>query len=308
MDLIQSLEDLQTKHQHAIITIGNFDGVHRGHQLMVQDIVTQAKALNVPSLVMLFEPQPMEFFSENPPARITTLTEKCDVLSKLGLDAVLCLPFDEDFAEKPAEAFVKDILVDKLKVKHVLIGDDFRFGHKRTGDFALLKTLGEQYGFTTVSLASIIENNARISSTQVREALKQGDFDRAQALLGRPYVMKGQVIKGDQRGRLLGFPTANIAPARKTLPMSGVFAVKVHGLAGGPKFGMANLGTRPTLDGKRTLLEINIYDFDQDIYGQTIEVEFCQKIRDEQRFDSVDALRTQITQDKVAVEDYFQHG
>lgn len=290
------------------VTLGNFDGVHRGHQRMLTQLVDQAKAQGKTSMVIVFEPQPQEFFSKTPPARLTTFEEKCAIFEELGVDCVFPLVFDEEMAALSAEDFVKNILVDTLHIGHILVGDDFRFGRERQGDLALLQQLGTQYGFTSEGLGSIIDGSERISSTAIRAALKEGDFEHANRLLGRPYSMRGVVQQGDQRGRLLGFPTANIDPNRRVLPLSGVFAVKVHGLGATSVFGMANLGTRPTVDGLKTLLEVNLFDFDRTIYGQPIEVEFCHKIRNEQRFESLDALKAQISTDKTAVESYFHHG
>jgi riboflavin kinase/FMN adenylyltransferase len=303
-----SLASLTPAQRGGVVTLGNFDGVHLAHQRMIQALVAQAHAWGVSSGVILFEPQPLEFFSELPPARLTSFEEKCQVLEGLGVDYVLRLEFNEAMAAMPAEAFVETVLVKALGVKHVLVGDDFRFGWQRQGDLALLTRLGTQHGFTTEGLASIMDGSDRISSTGVRQALKAGEFDRAARWLGRPYSMRGVVQHGDQRGRTLGYPTANLDPGRNPLPFTGVYAVKVHGLGPTPLLGMANLGTRPTVDGRKTLLEVNIFNFDQTIYGQGIEVEFCHKIRNEQRFESLDALKAQIHADHLAVESYFHHG
>lgn len=307
LELIQHLQDLEVGQQGAIVTLGNFDGVHIAHQAMIKAIVSQAQQAGVPSMVILFEPQPAEFFTNTPPARLSTLVEKCQVIESLGVDFVLCLSFDATLASMSAHEFVKTILVDKLKIKHILVGDDFRFGHQREGDYSLLSRLGEDFGFTTESMHSIMGDGLRVSSTGVREALKQGDFEAAARLLGRSYTMRGQVVHGDERGRLLGYPTANVEPGRKVLPVLGVFAVKVHGL-GSVYRGMANVGTRPTVDGLKTLIEVNLFDFNDTLYDKNIEIEFCKKIRDEQRFPSVDALKAQLNLDKTQVEAYFTHG
>jgi riboflavin kinase/FMN adenylyltransferase len=197
--------------------------------------------------------------------------------------------------------------VDKLQIKHILIGDDFRFGHQREGDRALLMKLGERFGFTTEAMHSIMGDGERVSSTQVRAALKAGDCEGASRLLGRPYTMIGVVVHGDERGRLLGYPTANLEPGRKVLPLKGVFAVKVHGL-GSVYEGMANVGTRPTVDGLKTLIEVNLFAFNDTIYDKRIEIEFCNKVRDEQTFSSIDALKAQLALDKTQVKAYFTHG
>ncbi len=288
------------KLQQAAVTIGNFDGVHLGHQEMIKKVVSYAKSHNKPSLVICFEPQPLEFFSETPPARLTTFTEKQKLIRSLGVDEVWCLNFDEAFAQIKAEDFIQDTLVDKLAISYLMVGEDFRFGFQRRGDFSTLEAAGLEHGFEVHPMYTITHSNEKVSSTQIRTELQQGRLDPAAVLLGRQYSMIGEVIQGDKRGRELGYPTSNIDPARKVLPMRGVFAVEVRGLDKVYQ-GMANLGTRPTVDGMRTLLEVNIFDFNQDIYGQEIEVVFLQKIRDEKRFDSLDELKTQIAQDEITV-------
>ncbi len=287
------------KYQKAAITIGNFDGVHLGHQEMIKRVVAYARAHKVPSLVICFEPQPQEFFSTTPPARLTTYPEKQRFIRALGVDQIICLTFDEQFAQMKAEAFIQDILINQLKVSYVLVGEDFKFGYQRRGDINTLKAAAETYRFEFYAMPTMKHDHEKVSSTQIRTDLQLGLFKEAADLLGRPYSMSGIIIEGDKRGRQLGYPTANIDPNRKVLPLRGVFAVKVAGLDK-PYTGMANLGTRPTVDGRRTLLEVNIFDFDQDIYGKEIEVIFVQKIRDEQRFDSIEVLKDQIRQDEVA--------
>jgi riboflavin kinase / FMN adenylyltransferase len=303
-----TLQSITSAHRGAFVTLGNFDGVHLGHQAMIQTIVTLAKAQGCPSMVIVFEPQPQEYFSAHPPARLTHFDEKCAIFETLGVDYVLCLDFNAELARMSAEAFIQAILVEGLGIKHVLVGDDFKFGENRRGDLALLQRLGPVHGFTSEGLESIMVGVDRVSSTRIREALKAGQFAQAASWLGRPYRMSGRVERGDQRGRLLGYPTANINPGRLILPFSGVYAVKVYGLGSVPLVGMANLGTRPTVDGKKTLLEVHIFQFDQTIYGQALEIEFCHKIREEQRFESLADLTAQIQADHLAVESYFHHG
>jgi riboflavin kinase/FMN adenylyltransferase len=319
----------------VIATLGNFDGVHLGHQQMIKTLVERAKEANVPSMVIVFEPQPLEFLSDNPPARLTTFHEKSVIFKQMGVSQIHCLEFNQDLALMSPEDFIQSILSESLHIQHLVVGDDVHFGHQKRGDLALLQALGPQYGFTTEGLGSIMVGSERVSSTAVREALKAGNLARAEQLLGHPYSIRGVVQAGDQRGRLMGYPTANIDPARVKVPLTGVFAVKVlrhcdaknvrhcepqakqsttgmDCFVGVPprndEIGMANLGTRPTIGGLKTLLEVNIFDFNESIYGQEIEVEFCHKIRDEQRFESMEALIAQIKADKLAVESYFHHG
>lgn len=303
-----TLESIKPGHQGAAVTLGNFDGVHLGHQAMIHKMVAQAKQQGSASMVIVFEPQPLEYFSDNPPARLTNFSEKCAIFEALGVDLVLSLDFNAELASMSAEAFVEKILVGMLKISHVWVGDDFKFGQDRRGDLLLLERLGKAHGFTSEGLGSIMVGLERVSSTRIREALKASQFELAAQGLGRPYRMRGLVEAGDQRGRLLGYPTANLDPKRKTLPFTGVFAVKVYGLNEQPLLGMANLGTRPTVDGKKTLLEVHLFDFNQSIYGLCLEIEFCQKIRNEQRFESLAALTAQLQADHLAVERFFHHG
>lgn len=305
-ELICNIHNIKAKHKNCVVTIGNFDGLHQGHQSVIQSLIKLGKQLNLPTCVILFEPHPQEFFySEKAPARLMRLGEKIKLLQFLAIDRVLCLRFNKRLAECTAEEFVKKILVDKLGIKGLIIGDDFRFGRGRQGDFVFLQKLGQEYGFKVFSTPTLLFDNERIGSSRVRNAVKQGDFKLAALLLGRPFRLSGRVIYGDQRGRLLGFPTANIRLHRKVIPLQGVFVVKVYGLATTPLLGVANCGKRPTINGLKNLLEVHLFDFDQNIYGRFIEVEFLKKIRDEKKFDSLKALKQQISIDVIAAKNYF---
>ncbi|MEN8216047.1 MAG: bifunctional riboflavin kinase/FAD synthetase [Pseudomonadota bacterium] len=296
MELIRNLSQLRPRHQGCVATIGNFDGVHLGHQAVLQQLTAKAKKLQLPTLVIIFEPQPMEFFApDKAPARLTRLREKLIVMRRYGVDRVLCLHFNASFAALSAEAFIQQIL--GLGIRHLVIGDDFRFGQKRQGDFATLQQVGKQYGFTIESQHTFILGNQRVSSTRVRQALMQGDLDAARELLDRPYTMCGRVRYGQQMGRTIGFPTANIFLHRQVSPLNGVFAVTLHGVTEKPLAGVANLGTRPTINGSQLLLEVHLFDFQRTIYGHYVEVEFVRKLRDEQRFASIEALKQQIEKD-----------
>ncbi len=298
MNLIRGINNIKSAQQNCVATIGNFDGVHLGHQKVLQQLVEKARAENLPALVITFEPLPPEFFhADQAPARLLLLREKIVQLKKCGVDRVLCLRFNTALASLAAADFVKTILVEKLHIHTLIIGDDFRFGHKRQGDFALLQKLGQQYGFAVVPTQTVKLDGHRIGSSVVRAALAEGDLGQAAILLGRPFTLSGHVIYGDQRGRQLGFPTANISLRRRVLPLLGVFAVRVHGLAEQPLPGVANVGRRPTVDGKRRLLEVYLLDFNREIYGKRIEVEFIKKLRDEKRFDSLEELKVQIERD-----------
>jgi riboflavin kinase/FMN adenylyltransferase len=302
MQIIRHVNDVQPKYQNCVLAIGNFDGVHRGHQQLLQMLLEQARSHHGPAVLMTFEPTPQEYFAKRStgrlvPARLTRWREKWQQLEQYNLAAMLCLRFNKKFAGLSAEQFVTNILIKCLHVNCVVVGEDFRFGYQRKGDIALLSELAKQYSFEVITIPAKQQDGHRVSSTRVRQALADGNFILAQQLLGRAYTMLGKVVKGDQRGRLLGFPTANIRLQRLQSPLQGVYAVKVHGLADKPLPGAANIGKRPTLDGLQEWLEVHLLDFQEDIYGRKIEVEFIAKIRDEQQFASKELLIQQLQQD-----------
>lgn len=307
IELICGLHNLKARHRGCVITIGNFDGLHRGHQAVIQALHQQAKYLNLPSCVILFEPHPQEFFLKaKAPARLMRLREKIKAFQKFSVDRILCLSFNKRLARMEAEMFVKEILVNRLDVRALIVGDDFRFGKGRQGDFNLLKELGKKYNFSVFSMTTRLFEDKRIGSSRIRDALIEGDFDLAARLLTRPFTLSGRVIHGDQRGRLLGFPTANIALHRFVSPLQGVFIVRVYGLEKEPINGVANCGKRPTVNGLHDLLEIHLFDFNKDIYGVFLEVEFLKKIRDEKKFDSLNVLKSQIAEDSFIARSYFK--
>lgn len=303
MKLIRGLHNVCEQHHKAVVTIGNFDGMHRGHQAILKRVMDSAKARGVPSILISFEPQPLEFFSSTPPARLARLREKYFCLERFGVDYFLCLPFNKKLAQMSAPDFVQKVLLD-LKVSEVIVGDDFKFGKARSGDAALLKSMG----LNVQQLESQLFDSERVSSTLVRAVLQAGDLKRAENFLGRPYSMVGRVVHGAKLGRQWGIPTANIFLHRHVSPISGIFAVKMHGLDRVYK-GVANIGTRPTVDGAgRVLLEVHLFDFDADIYGRLVEVEFCAKRRDEERYDSVDVLIAEIKKDMAWAHQFFNLG
>ncbi|MDJ0738207.1 MAG: bifunctional riboflavin kinase/FAD synthetase [Gammaproteobacteria bacterium] len=299
MLLIRGLHNLRAEHRDCVATIGNFDGVHIGHQAVLAALTARARDAGLPSLVIIFEPQPMEFFRpEQAPARLTRLREKLEAIAGCGIDRVLLVRFDAAFAAVGAEDFVRGVLVDKLGIRHLYVGDDFRFGSGRVGDFAMLERMGAEHGFVVESLATVAEDGERISSTRVREALQAGDLAHAARCLGRRYRIAGRVAHGNKRGRTIGFPTMNIGLLRRSTPLRGVYAVLVYCLDDRPLPGVANIGSRPTLDGDdRLLLEVHLFDYDADVYGRHVEVDFVARIRDEHKFESFDALRAQIGRD-----------
>ncbi|MBL8534345.1 MAG: bifunctional riboflavin kinase/FAD synthetase [Betaproteobacteria bacterium] len=290
------------------LTIGNFDGVHRGHQAMVGRLLAAARARKLPAAVMTFEPHPREFFSPaDAPARLSPLREKLERLAELGVDRAYVCRFDASFATQSADAFVKDALARGLDVKWLLTGDDFRFGARRSGDVDLLRRLAPELGMEVESMHTVEVDGVRASSTAVREALAGGLLERAQRLLGRPYAITGRVVGGDRIGRELGFPTANIRMSLNRPPLWGIYAVTVRGLGTAPKIGAASLGVRPTVNssGKATL-EVFLLDFDGDIYGRRVRVEFLHKLRDEEKYPTLEALRNQIGLDVSATREFFR--
>ncbi len=296
MEFIRNPQKLAFYPTGCAITIGNFDGVHLGHQKVLQQLIKSAQTLNLPTVSLIFEPQPQEFFAPTQaPVRLTRLREKLKFMPHI--DKVICLHFNAKLASLSAQDFIQQVLVQGLNIKHMVIGDDFRFGKRQQGDFKILQKAGQQYHFSLEKQHTYELGEQRISSTRVREALVHGDLKMAQNLLGHPFSLCGKVRYGAQKGREIGFPTANIALHRPISPMTGVFAVRVHRIKHYPLPGVANIGTRPTIDGKRLLLEVHLFDFHETIYGHYVEVEFVEKIREERQFPSFAALKIQIEQD-----------
>lgn len=306
MQLIRGIHNLRQRLRGCALTIGNFDGVHLGHQAILRHLREKADKLKLPMAVMLFEPQPSEYFMvDKAPARLMRLRDKLYYLAQAGVDYVICVKFDRTFAAQSADQFIQDWLVNRLNVTFLSIGDDFRFGVGRTGNFALLQQAGREFGFTVEDNRSFCLDELRISSTVIRQALADDNLELAASLLGKPYRIWGRVVHGKKLGRIIGFPTANIRLQRQVNPIKGVYAVKVRLKSGELFSGVANIGQRPTVNGVKQLLEVHIFDFNQQIYGENIEVEFCRKIRDEIKFLSVDALKEQIGKDVQTASNYF---
>ncbi|MEQ1635206.1 MAG: bifunctional riboflavin kinase/FAD synthetase [Methylococcales bacterium] len=307
MRVIRGLTHLEPLQNGCLLTIGNFDGVHLGHQAVIHKLAQHAKHLNLPVVVLIFEPQPLEYFLKaDAPPRLMCLREKVIQFSTLPVDALLVLKFNQHFANVEAEDFIQHILLEKLNVKHLVVGDDFHFGKARRGNFAVLKSAGLRYGFSVEDTSSLISNGVRVSSTAIRQALAAGDVAKAEQLLGRPFSICGRVAQGEQLGRTLGFPTANIQLFRKNVPLSGVFAIVMTGLNNRRIQGVANIGTRPTVTGSaKVVLEAHLFDFDEDCYGQAVEVHFLKKLRDEQSFASLENLKAQIAKDVIAAKTFF---
>jgi len=298
----------QTAPSATVLTIGNFDGVHLGHRALLARLTAAAAKAGLPAAVLTFEPHPREFFAPNsPPSRLSTLREKLELIADDGVDLTYVCHFNARFAAFGPEEFIERVLVGALRVRHLIVGDDFRFGARRAGNFALLREAGAHLGFQVEAMESVTLNGERASSSAVRDALQEGRLEHAARLLGRPYSIDGRVVHGDKIGRQLGFATANIRIKHERPPLQGVFAVEVKGLAGGPHRGAANLGYRPSANQVvRPLLEVHLFDFSADIYGAHLNVRFLHKLRDEVKFPDFNALKAQIASDVEAAKAYFQ--
>jgi riboflavin kinase/FMN adenylyltransferase len=307
MRLIRGLSHLEPLKNGCVLTIGNFDGLHLGHLEVIKKLAERGRVLNLPVVVMTFEPQPLEYFlGENAPSRLMRLREKVIRFSKLPVDNLLIVRFNQYFADYDAEQFIESILVNKLNIKHLVVGDDFHFGKARRGTMLMLKEKGNLFGFNVEDTGSYQVNGLRVSSTLIRDALGEGNLALAEKLLGCSYSVCGRVAHGDKRGRTIGYPTANIQMFRKNTPINGVFAITMTGIEGYEFKGVANVGSRPTVNGSsKIILEVHLFDFHREIYGLYVEVHFKQKIRDEMRFQSLDELKGQIVKDVAEAKKIF---
>lgn len=286
----------------SVLTLGNFDGVHFGHQQLLKKLLSTGKEKNIPTVVIVFEPQPQEFFLKKTNApltghRLMRLREKCQIFAAMGVDYCVCLNFNSLLAAVSADDFVEKLLVQQLGMKTIVVGDDFHFGAKRQGTVELLQRLGGKYNYQVQQLSTEILNNERVSSSRVRTALLNNDFQSAEKLLTRPYFLSGTVIHGDARGRTFGFPTANIYCANTAMVLRGIFVVRVFGVEAQPVKGVANFGVRPMFASPRLWLEVFILNYNGDLYGRKLKVEFVHKLRDETHFDSIEQLIQQMHQD-----------
>lgn len=312
MELIRGLHNLRPRHRGCVATIGAFDGVHRGHQAVLRSLIEKGRELNLPTTVILFEPLPREFFAplESPP-RLMSFQEKVAALRELGIDRVLRIRFDRTLSEVSADDFLQRVFVDGLGVRYVVVGDDIHFGKGRKGNFELLQRTGARFGFNVAQTSSVVQDGERVSSTRIRAVLEKADFAEAEKLLGRPFSISGRVMVGQQLGRTIGVPTANLHLRRLRAPLAGVYAVEVfiaekNGSAREKLFGVANVGTRPTIgDLTKAILEVHIFNFSENLYHRNLKVIFRKKLRDEQKFPSLDALKEQIARDMQAGRDYF---
>lgn len=299
MELIRGLHNLRPRHRGCVATIGAFDGVHLGHQAVIRHLLDKAQELGLPSVIIVFEPLPREYFAPiEAPARLMSFWEKCRALEQLGVDRVLRIRFNESLREMSAQQFIDDIFVAGLGVRYVVLGDDFRFGNDRQGDVKFIQEQGLRYGYDAGPTPTCSIGGERVSSTRIREALENADFQQAERLLGRPYSISGRVIYGRQLGRTIGTPTANLELRRLRAPLAGVYAVEVNGGGVQAATGVANVGVRPTVeDSIKANLEVHLLDREIELYGQHIEVIFRHKLRDEKQFGSVEELTANIQRD-----------
>jgi riboflavin kinase/FMN adenylyltransferase len=295
MELVRGLYNLRARHRGCAVTIGNFDGVHLGHQAMLERLVRHARGLGVPATVMTFEPAPREYFEPtHAPARLTRLREKLELFAAAGVERCLVLRFERRLQGMHGDEFVHGLLCERMGARQVVVGSDFRFGVGGKADVALLQKVGAQLGFGVEVVEPVLVDGERVSSSLIRAALANRDLERAARLLGRPYAMHGKVIRGEGLGRKLGFPTANMRVHRRVTPLDGIFAVRVRGIGARALPGVASLGTRPTVGGGEVLLEAHLFDFDADLYGRWLAVEFVQRLREERKFESLDAMVVQM--------------
>ena len=310
MELIRGLHNLRPRHRGCVATIGAFDGVHLGHQAVIRHLLEKSVELDLPSLIIVFEPLPREYFSPlKAPARIMSFWEKCRALEALGVDRLLRIRFNEQLRGMSAQRFVDDIFVGGLGVRYVVLGDDFRFGAGRQGDIAFIREQGLRYGYEAGSTPTFAVDRERVSSTRIREALENAHFSTAEALLGRPYSISGRVIYGRQLGQSIGTPTANLELRRLRAPLSGVYVVEVRGADLPCAQGVANVGVRPTVnDSIKANLEVHLLDRKVDLYGKYVEVIFRHKLREEKKFGSVEELQENIARDIEQTRAWFSQG
>jgi riboflavin kinase / FMN adenylyltransferase len=295
MELVRGLHNISARHRGCVLTVGNYDGVHLGHQQMIGALKVRAAEFRSAATVLVFEPSSKEFIDpDDAPPRLTRWREKFLALEAQGVERLVTLRFDECMRAMTPQSFVDELIVERLGTRHMVVGDDFRYGSKACGTIDTLRAAGQAHGFGVEQMAPFVFDGVRVSSTAVRERLEYADYAGAARLLGRPYRMTGRVAPGLKLGRELGFPTANLRLMRRKSPVWGILAVWTHGIDSRPLPGVASLGTRPTVNGTEPLLEVHVFDFAGDLYGRAIEVEFVAKLRDEVKFDSLDALTVQM--------------
>ncbi|RKQ95850.1 FMN adenylyltransferase /riboflavin kinase [Kushneria sinocarnis] len=309
MEVIRGLHNLRPRHRHSVVTIGNFDGVHRGHQAILDQLKSHARAHDLPAVVVIFEPQPREYFAgDQAPPRLTRLSDKVRLLAAHGADRVLCLPFNRRLRELSAREFIDRVLIEGLGVRHLVVGDDFRFGCDRAGDFELLRQVGQQVGYGLEHTRTFTLDSERVSSSRIRTLLASGNFHQAARLLGRPWQLHGRVIRDRQLGRTIGVPTANVPLLSGPLALRGVYAVLTELDDGRRLSGVANIGWRPTVGGDRPVLEVHLFDFDECLYGRIMTVMPCARLRGEMTFDGIETLKRWMADDMARARDFFRQS
>lgn len=298
MELIRGRINLKPRHRGCAASIGNYDGMHLGHRYVLKQLVSHARARSLPATVVVFEPMPQEYFAAGkPPARLMNFSDKLPVLAECGVDRVVCLHFNRVLARIPAKAFIERVLDVELGVRHLVVGDDFRFGHDRRGDIAMLRTAGPIHGFDVAAAATLTVAGGRVSSSRIRECLATGELETAAGLLGAPFTVCGRVIHNRRLGHELGYPTANIPLKRRVSPVCGIFVAAVHGIGGSTRYGAAYVASQPASHGVSGMLEVHIFDFKGELYGQRLRVELLYQLRTDAEFENLESLRTQMTQD-----------
>lgn len=306
MEFIRGLHNIRTRHRGCVATIGNFDGVHLGHQAVIRQLHEVAADCGLPATVLIFEPQPQEFLApERAPARLMRLRDKIEWLARHDVDHALCLRFDRTLAGWSAQQFVEQVLCEGLAARHLIVGDDFRFGKNREGNYSTLREYAQRYGFKVDHTRTCELQGRRVSSTWAREALISGDMTLAASLLGRPYAISGRVIHGDKRGRILGYPTINLELHRIRSPVGGIFVSRVHGLGAEARPAVTSIGNRPMFGGMKMLLEAHLLDYSGAVYGAYVSVELLQRLRAEEMFNSDSELIQQIERDVDSARKYF---
>ncbi len=306
MEFIRGLHNIKPRHHGCVASVGNYDGLHPGHMQVIQSLASKGQELSLPVTIVSFEPHPLEFFvPDAAPARLMTVREKLEGLSRLEVDRFCCLRFNHQLANTEPEAFIQELLVERLGVRYIVVGDDFRFGRNRRGDFEMLRSIGKRHGMEVIRTESFMVGSERVSSTRIRECLASGNLIHAAKLLGRDYSMSGKIVRGDGNGRKWGFATANLRLRNQKPALTGIFVVKAQLNGGALLPAVASLGTRPTVDGTRFVLEVHLLDFDEDIYGQRMQVNFLQKLRDEVRFTSIETMCEQIQCDILRTREFF---
>ncbi|MGB9429879.1 MAG: bifunctional riboflavin kinase/FAD synthetase [Gammaproteobacteria bacterium] len=301
MELIRGLANLEHRHRGCVATIGNYDGVHLGHQQVLKGLIAEARKRSLPAVAVIFEPTPQEYFAPAaPPARLMNFRERYQALVECSVDRLLCLHFNAALANMLAETFIEQVLISGLGVRYLVVGDDFRFGHERAGDFTMLAAAGAAYGFEVAKTPGLMLAGERISSTRIRECLAAGQMERAAQLLGLPFSLSGRVMPGEKLGRSLGFPTVNIPLKRRVSPVQGIFVAAVHGIGSSCHYGAAYVGRRPAVNGQQLLLEVFIFNFSGELYGQRLQVELLHQLRGEMAFGSLEALKAQMARDVAA--------